>query len=612
VRAEILRLIHDREITARYQPIVDLRTRRILACEALVRGPVGHKLEEPLALFAAAEAAGCLATLEIACLDVALRSAAEAGVDDRLFLNLSPAALLAEIDWPAELARLCKLHRVEPAACVIELTERSLVEDYVKIRSTLSDVRRMGFDFAIDDLGIGYSGLRMWSELRPDFVKIDRYFISGIDSDPVKLEFVRSIVAMGRAVGSYIIAEGVETIQECREVFDLDVDAAQGFLFAKPAFPVASDREVLAQLQQLSAGEAVSSCEKLVVDSKPIAPGMLVRDFVKLLREQTHRDAFPVVDANNEPLGMVWRNSFLLRYSRPLQPELLNKRPVLEIMDVEALVVDVRLRLEQVSQLVTRRWRERLTEQFIFVRDGLYLGLGQTIDLLERITLERVRAATHSNPLTRLPGNGPINDNLNRLLSQGRSFVVCYVDLDNFKPFNDHYGYFKGDEVLLHVARLLQAISARQTDFVGHIGGDDFVIIFRSDDWLPRLEKLVHDFEASVRLFYSEEHRRMGGIDTVDRYGQRRWFEFLTLSIAVLSTAEESIKSVEEVSERLQHLKLEAKAIAGNCLLAPRLGGYVNLLRNADNPAVNTPPAPAFPAVRLVESSVRDVRAAAK
>jgi EAL domain len=171
----------------------------------------------------------------------------------------------------------------------------------------------------IDDLGIGYSGLRMWSELRPDFVKIDRYFISGIDSDPVKLEFVRSIVAMGRAVGSYIIAEGVETIQECREVFDLDVDAAQGFLFAKPAFPVASDREVL------------------VLDSKPIAPGMLVRDFVKLLREQTHRDAFPVVDANNEPLGMVWRNSFLLRYSRPLQPELLNKRPVLEIMDVEAL-----------------------------------------------------------------------------------------------------------------------------------------------------------------------------------------------------------------------------------------------------------------------------------
>jgi diguanylate cyclase (GGDEF)-like protein len=612
VRAEILRLIHDREITARYQPIVDLRTRRILACEALVRGPVGHKLEQPLALFAAAEAAGCLATLEIACLDVALRSAAEAGVDDRLFLNLSPAALLAEIDWPVELARLCKLHHVEPAACVIELTERSLVEDYVKIRSTLSDVRRMGFDFAIDDLGIGYSGLRMWSELRPDFVKIDRYFISGIDSDPVKLEFVRSIVAMGRAVGSYIIAEGVETILECREVFDLDVDGAQGFLFAKPASPVASDREVLAQLQRLSANEAVSSCERLVVDSKPIAPGMLVRDFVKLLREQTHRDAFPVVDANNEPLGMVWRNSFLLRYSRPLQPELLNKRPVQEIMDVEALVIDVRLRLEQVSQLVTRRWRERLTEQFIFVRDGVYLGLGQTIDLLERITLERVRAATHSNPLTRLPGNGPVNDNLNRLLSQGRSFVVCYVDLDNFKPFNDHYGYFKGDEVLLHVARLLQAISARQIDFVGHIGGDDFVIIFRSDDWLPRLEKLVHDFEASVRLFYSEEHRLMGGIDTVDRYGQRRWFEFLTLSIAVLSTAEESMKSVEEISERLQHLKREAKAIAGNCLLAPRLGGYVNLLRKSDNPGVNTPPAPAFPTARLVESSVRDVRAAAK
>jgi EAL domain-containing protein (putative c-di-GMP-specific phosphodiesterase class I) len=358
VRQEIEQLIRDRKIVARYQPIADLRSRRVLACEALVRGPSGHTLHDPLALFAAAESAGCLAMLEIACLDIVLGKAAAAGAADRLFLNLSPAALLSDVDWPTELARLCRSHRIDPSVCVLELTERSLVDDYAQIRSTLNDVRHLGFDFAIDDLGTGYSGLRMWSELRPDFVKIDRYFISGIDTDPVKLEFVRSIVAMGRAIGSHVIAEGVETPGECRELLELDVDAAQGFFFARPTSThIAPEAQIIAPLLALVRVEIAPTAEQLVVQFTPIAPELLIRDFVKLLHEQSHCDAFPVVDAEGIPLGMIWRNTFLLRYSRPLQPELLNKRPVREVMDAEPLIIDANLRLGQVSQLVTRRSR---------------------------------------------------------------------------------------------------------------------------------------------------------------------------------------------------------------------------------------------------------------
>ncbi|MDB6083449.1 MAG: hypothetical protein JWN43_1330, partial [Gammaproteobacteria bacterium] len=581
MRDEIARLIRERKIVPRYQPIVDLRARRILAYEALVNGPVGHEYHDPLPLFAAAEQAGSLVDLELACLDVTMGGAAAAGVTERLFHNLSPTALLAAVDWPAELTRLCRRHGVDPTSCVLELTERSLVEDYDKIRATLARVRELGFDFAIDDLGTGYSGLRMWSELRPDFVKIDRYFVSNIESDPVKFEFVRSIVAMGRAVGSYIIAEGVETAEQCRELMDLDVDAAQGYLFAPPRSERVDEMRVLAHLAAMTRAEAATTAEQLVVAFAPLSPSMSVRDFVRLLHEQTQCDGFPVVDTSGAPLGMIYRNTFLLRYSKPLQPELLNKRPVTEVMDGAPLIIDARLRLEQVSQLVTRRSRIRLTDQFIIARDGLYLGIGQTIDLLERITQEKVRTATHSNPLTKLPGNLPITDNLKRLLGQDRSFVVCYVDLDNFKPFNDHYGYLKGDEVLLHVAKLLQASVVPQADFVGHLGGDDFVVIFRSPDWEARLQTLIQRFEASVQSFYSEEHRVMGGIDALDRYGERRWYAFLTMSIGIINTADEQFATAEEVSERLQHLKREAKSIVGNCLLVQRPGGFVNLLSPA-------------------------------
>jgi len=111
-----------------------------------------------------------------------------------------------------------------PDRCVIELTEESLLDDYARLRSTLQRLREAGCAIAIDDLGAGSSGLRTWSELKPDYVKIDRYFVSGIDSDQTKLEFVRSMLDMGRAMGCRVIAEGVETERECRELVDLGID----------------------------------------------------------------------------------------------------------------------------------------------------------------------------------------------------------------------------------------------------------------------------------------------------------------------------------------------------------------------------------------------------
>jgi GGDEF domain-containing protein len=190
--------------------------------------------------------------------------------------------------------------------------------------------------------------------------------------------------------------------------------------------------------------------------------------------------------------------------------------------------------------------------------------------------------------LTLLPGNVPIADNLNRLISQGRSFIACYLDLDNFKPFNDYYGYLRGDEVLLHTARLLQTVVARQKDFVGHIGGDDFVVLLRSADWLQRLRRLVHEFEGSVRIFYSGEHRMAGGIETTDRYGERRRFEFLTLSVSLFDTADFPVANAEETVQRLNDIKHVAKRIPASCLLMQRPHGYVELLQR--EPRDSAPP----------------------
>jgi GGDEF domain-containing protein len=158
--------------------------------------------------------------------------------------------------------------------------------------------------------------------------------------------------------------------------------------------------------------------------------------------------------------------------------------------------------LQQVSRLITSRARQRIEEDFIITLNGGYLGLGRVIDVLKLITELKIQQARYANPLTLLPGNVPIQQCLTRLLQQGRESVICYVDIDSFKPFNDIYGYGRGDEVLLCLAQCLNDRVDPSRDFVGHIGGDDFLLVLGPEDWRKRLNQLLDDFQSQCRRFY--------------------------------------------------------------------------------------------------------------
>lgn len=151
-------------------------------------------------------------------------------------------------------------------------------------------------------------------------------------------------------------------------------------------------------------------------------------------------------------------------------------------MSDDFLAVELSQSLQQVSRLLTSRARQRIEEDFIITQNGNYLGLGRVIDVLKLITELKIQQARYANPLTLLPGNVPIQQCLTRLLQQQRESVICYVDIDSFKPFNDIYGYGRGDEVLLCLAQCLNDRVDPSRDFVGHIGGDDFYWC-----WAPRI-----------------------------------------------------------------------------------------------------------------------------
>ena len=137
--------------------------------------------------------------------------------------------------------------------------------------------------------------------------------------------------------------------------------------------------------------------------------------------------------------------------------------------------------------------------------------------------------------------------------------MACYGDLNNFKPFNDHYGYWRGDEMIRLMAKLTLAHCDAQRDFVGHVGGDDFIMLFQSDDWEDRCERLVTAFNTHAAALYDEAGREAGGIEAEDRHGVMRFFPITSLSIGAVRIRKGQFRSAEMVANAAAAAKHDAK-----------------------------------------------------
>jgi len=189
------------------------------------------------------------------------------------------------------------------------------------------------------------------------------------------------------------------------------------------------------------------------------------------------------------------------------------------------------------------------------------------------LCLARMERDINASPLTGLPGNVSILRQAERRLQAGIPFAIAYLDLDDFKPFNDKYGFPRGDEVLRMTARVLvtsvQDLGNRDT-FVGHVGGDDFVFITPPELVRAACESVIKNFGAIVPSFYDEEDRGGGGITSIDRKGEAQFFPTMSCTIAAIDTARSTAQHLAELSTRCAGVKKCAKAMPGSNYLIDR------------------------------------------
>lgn len=203
-------------------------------------------------------------------------------------------------------------------------------------------------------------------------------------------------------------------------------------------------------------------------------------------------------------------------------------------------------------------------------------------DNLERDIREMMRKIQESqqlcldaSPLTRLPGNIAIEQVLKEKMVQGEKFALCYIDLDDFKAYNDRYGYARGSELIKLTGEIIYRTKddcGDSNDFVGHIGGDDFVLITAPDNVEPVCEAIIAAFDSAVPDYYDASDRARGYIEGTDRYGVTRRFPLMSISIAVVTDSRRNFKSPIEIAQIASEIKDYVKSLPGSNYLVDRRG----------------------------------------
>lgn len=576
INQELARILEHEKLNAIYQPIVDYKQHTILGYESLIRGPSDSALHNPVMLFDVARRTESLTELDLLCKRTGIHGFKAKRLPGKLFLNTTPQGLLE----PGHRTGLTLeyLHELglKPENVVIELTEQYQMTDSHVLSNALEHYRRMGFEIAIDDLGAGYSGLTRWAELRPEYVKIDRHFIQNIHTDTVKQSFVRSIIDIAKELNCKVIAEGIESREESQMLKDMGITYGQGYYFGRPhANPPYSIPENLfhgsnGHIPRSQPWQVREGIEDLLTE----APVLMCEDNLEKAYRYFVKDdqltAVAVIDAYQVPIGLIRRSKLLTTFSSQYGRSLHGAKSVSNFMERTNIVVERQWNLEQVSNLITDNMKNQIEADFIIVDHGKYAGLGKVLGLLKKITDLQIRNARYANPLTLLPGNVPLYEHLDQLIISRTDFCVAYCDIDNFKPYNDVYGYFEGDRVIKLLADILCENTRQPIDFIGHVGGDDFIVVFSSDDWHERCKSALNAFESHVPSLYAGDDQSRGGIHSESREGLSQFFPFMSLSIGVVTPDTSNMTSHSDISNMASQAKHNAKNIKGNSLFIER------------------------------------------
>lgn len=574
LKIDLDRIIDEKQIRTVFQAIVSLRDGTVVGHEALSRITCETGIANVDQLFAIAGESDRLWDLEQLCRTTALRSAFHGGADEnarKLFLNVNPNIMHDEKFRHGFTKEYLKQYGILPDNIIFEITERNAVEDISGFRGTIDHYKEQNYHIAVDDAGAGFSGLNLISDVHPHYVKLDMQLIRDIDRDSMKYALVKSMVELSRMANIQLIAEGVETGDELATLINLGVQYAQGYFIQRPQSEILVPvPEVLSRIIELNRrrnhvyGNQVGNIyiENICTPTETITPQAKVDEVFSKLKGDPFAFGFCVVE-NDTVVGVVTKAHLVLQLSGLYGYSLNQHRKISALMDSNFMAVDGQTPINVVSNAAMSRQPDKLYDFIVVTKGGKYLGTVTIKDLLQKTTEIEVINAKGQNPLTGLPGNIAIERKMQQMIQSDQAYSAVYFDIDNFKAYNDVYGFENGDKIICLLADILVA-NLPQNQFVGHVGGDDFVVIQQGNDPQTYCRRVMDIFQSMVMKFYSQEDADRGFILAENRRGEMEQFPVVSISAAGVIDAGNTFSSVEGLTETLAKLKKKSKLTKGN------------------------------------------------
>lgn len=566
-------IINNKKIKTVFQPIVSLRDGSIYGHEALSRITCESEIKDPDMLFSAAVKYNCIWQLELLCRTKALEAAFLFMIppyNKKLFINVNPSTMHDETFRRGFTKEFLKQYNIDPQSIIFEITEKNVITDINSFKSTISYYKSQDYSIAIDDAGSGYSGLNLISDVNPHFIKLDMNLIRGISKDRLKFSLVKGMVEFSKASNISIIAEGIETFDELETIINLGVQYGQGYYFQKPEEEVKDiNQAVLKSIIEINSRKnhisiGVTSniyIKNLSKTAHVVQPNYKVCAVYEDIIKNEDCQGLCVVE-NEEPVGIVTKEKIALKLSGNYGYSLYNNRCISGIMDKEFLKVEYDTPINIVTNLAMERSNDKLYDLIVVTENNKYIGTVTIKDLLQKTTELEVSAAKHQNPLSGLPGNILIEQNLNQLLLNYSEYSIAYLDIDNFKAYNDVYGFERGDKVIKLLSDILKK-NINDFHFIGHIGGDDFVVMVDKCVYGDYFTHIIKEFERDVLNYYNSTDIENGYIITANRRGEIEKFPLITLTCVVLNNDLYEFTDIDDFTEELANLKKSAKQRLG-------------------------------------------------
>ena len=553
-----------------FQPIIYAQSGKLYAVEALLRNvqdiPNITTIDD---LFDLVFSNDYLYEFDLLLREKAIKKFANINIPNlKLFYNLDNRIIYNKNYSSGNTQKILTKYNLSKDKIIFELSEKGTSIEQNALSTMLQRYKQSGYSIAIDDFGIGVSGLKLLYFSEANIIKIDRFFISNIDQDSKKKLFCSSIIDMAHIMGMQVIAEGVETQKEFYTCKDIGADFIQGFLVQKPTKNINEILPIYNDISNLILDDKREDQNKFIDEQfidkiEPLPVNSSLYDIILHFKKNTEHNFVPIIDEFRYFLGIIYESDIkkisYSQYGLSLAQNQNYSTTLLKYLK-PALSVEMAWGIDKILEMYNLNFQNSLG---IFITNSdKYLGFINLNSLLTMSYKRNIEIATNQSPLTKLPGNNQIEKfiaNSFRNIQINTTHII-YFDFNDFKPFNDIYGFRQGDRAILIFSELLQKRYPKNS-FIAHIGGDDFFVgltDFTFEDVFELTLDIQNEFKYSAKNLYSNKDKELGYIVSKDRFGTTRNFNLLSVSCAIVEINCKS--NILNFDDTLNIMKKESKS----------------------------------------------------